>query len=88
MSICVVPVCAYCINDPTCVVYAVLYRCKVCIRRLRLLPRVLRDVSHCTIDTSILGDKISMPICISPTAYQKIVHPDGEIAMARGLLKI
>jgi (S)-2-hydroxy-acid oxidase len=52
-------------------------------QRLRLLPRVLRDVSHCTIDTSILGDKISMPICISPTAYQKIVHPDGEIAMAR-----
>ena len=38
--------------------------------------------------TTILGDKIDFPICISPTAVQKLAHPDGEIATAKGDLKL
>ena len=34
--------------------------------------------------TSILGDKIDFPICVAPTAVQKLAHPDGEIASAKG----
>jgi (S)-2-hydroxy-acid oxidase len=27
--------------------------------------------------TTVLGFKISMPIMIAPTAFQKMAHPDG-----------
>ncbi|SDJ16737.1 4-hydroxymandelate oxidase [Lentzea albidocapillata subsp. violacea] len=42
-------------------------------RRLALLPRVLR------------GNEISddFPVLISPTAFHKLAHPDGELATAR-----
>ncbi|XP_040068204.1 hydroxyacid oxidase 1-like [Ixodes scapularis] len=53
-------------------------------RRLRLLPRVLGDVSERQIKVTLLGDqKVSMPVCISPSALHKRWHPDGEIATAR-----
>ncbi|XP_040066138.1 hydroxyacid oxidase 1 [Ixodes scapularis] len=52
--------------------------------RLRLLPRVLRHVSERQIKVTLLGDqKVSMPVCISPSALHKRWHPDGEIATAR-----
>ena len=50
--------------------------------RLRLRPRVLRDVSVINTSTTILGDKIDFPICVAPTAMQKYLHPDGEVATA------
>ena len=41
-----------------------------------------------TVDTSvnILGGQIDFPIGISPTAMQKMAHPDGELATVRGLI--
>ncbi|MGI5499609.1 alpha-hydroxy acid oxidase [Lentzea sp. CA-135723] len=44
-------------------------------RRLALLPRVLR------------GEEIhdDFPVLISPTAFHKLAHPDGELATARAL---
>jgi isopentenyl diphosphate isomerase/L-lactate dehydrogenase-like FMN-dependent dehydrogenase len=45
---------------------------------------VLRDVSTIDMSTTILGEKIDFPICVAPTAMQKLVHPDGEIATAKG----
>lgn len=35
----------------------------------------------------ILGCSTSMPVGISPTAFQKIAHPDGELATARAAEK-
>ena len=52
--------------------------------RIRLRPRVMRDVSTRDASTSILGHRIPFPIAISPTGKQKLAHPDGEIATARG----
>ena len=52
--------------------------------RLRLRPRVLRDVSNIDMSTTILGYKIDFPICVSPTALHKLGHPDGEVATAKG----
>ncbi|MGW6928729.1 alpha-hydroxy acid oxidase [Lentzea sp. NPDC054927] len=43
-------------------------------RRLALLPRVLRG-------KEIRDD---FPVLISPTAFHKLAHPDGELATARG----
>ncbi|CAN0522646.1 unnamed protein product, partial [Laminaria digitata] len=35
--------------------------------RLRLRPRILRDVSKVDMTTYVLGQKVSSPICIAPT---------------------
>ena len=42
------------------------------------MPRMLIDVSHKNMKVTVLGQEISMPIGISPTALQKMAHPDGE----------
>jgi isopentenyl diphosphate isomerase/L-lactate dehydrogenase-like FMN-dependent dehydrogenase len=52
--------------------------------RIRLRPRVLVDVSTCTMHTTVLGTPVSMPILIAPTAYQALAHPEGECATAQG----
>ncbi|CAI5769303.1 hydroxyacid oxidase 1 [Podarcis lilfordi] len=44
---------------------------------------MLRNVSALDLSTSILGQKLSMPICVAATAMQCMAHADGEIATAR-----
>ncbi|TVU41392.1 hypothetical protein EJB05_14907, partial [Eragrostis curvula] len=51
--------------------------------RILFRPRILIDVSKIDITTTVLGFKISMPIMIAPTAFQKMAHPEGEYATAR-----
>ncbi|CAN1841510.1 Glycolate oxidase 1 [Linum perenne] len=51
--------------------------------RILFRPRILIDVTKIDITTTVLGFKISMPIMIAPTAFQKMAHPDGEYATAR-----
>ncbi|XP_020505277.1 hydroxyacid oxidase 1 [Labrus bergylta] len=51
--------------------------------RWNLVPRVLRDVSTVDLSVSLLGQKLSMPICVAATAMQRMAHPEGEIATAR-----
>jgi (S)-2-hydroxy-acid oxidase len=48
---------------------------------IRLRPRVLIDVSHIDMSTSILGYKISMPIMVAPTALHKLAHQEGTILL-------
>ncbi|CAN0186928.1 unnamed protein product [Ectocarpus sp. 6 AP-2014] len=55
--------------------------------RLRLRPRILRDVSMVDTSTSVLGQKISSPICIAPTAMQRMAHDSGECATAGAAAK-
>jgi (S)-2-hydroxy-acid oxidase len=50
--------------------------------RLRIIPRCLVDVSNVQTKTTVLGTEISMPICIAPTAMQRMAHNDGERATA------
>ena len=52
--------------------------------RWLLKPRVLRDVSVRNLSTFILGKPVSFPLGISPSAMQKLAHPDGELAMVKG----
>jgi len=52
-------------------------------RRLRLRPRMLVDVSHCDLRTTVLGAPISMPIMTAPCALNRLAHPGGELAVAR-----
>jgi 4-hydroxymandelate oxidase len=50
----------------------------------RLRPRVLVDVGKVTTTTTVLGTELSMPIIAAPVAYQRMAHPEGELAVARG----
>jgi isopentenyl diphosphate isomerase/L-lactate dehydrogenase-like FMN-dependent dehydrogenase len=49
-----------------------------------LRPRVLVDVSETTPRTTVLATEISLPVLVAPTAFQRMAHPDGETATARG----
>ncbi len=52
--------------------------------RLRLRPRVLRDVSSVDTSTELLGVKLAAPVLVAPTAFHSLAHPEAELATARG----
>ena len=49
-----------------------------------LRPRTLVDVSEVRTATRVLGTEVAMPVLVGPTAFQRMAHPEGERAMARG----
>ncbi|HZT96648.1 MAG TPA: alpha-hydroxy acid oxidase [Chloroflexota bacterium] len=49
----------------------------------RIVPRVLRGVDAIDLTTSILGINLKMPILLSPVAFQRLAHEEGEVASAR-----
>ncbi len=49
---------------------------------LGLAPHVANLPATRDLATSVMGQPISMPVLISPTGVQ-VVHPDGEVAVAR-----
>lgn len=52
---------------------------------LRILPRVLTDLRHAHTRVEILpGQPLAHPVLLAPVAYQKLAHPDGELATALG----
>ncbi|MGC4746238.1 alpha-hydroxy acid oxidase [Micromonospora sp. DT201] len=50
--------------------------------RIAVLPRVLRGVGTVDLRTQLLGRPYAMPVGVAPLAYQRLVHPDGELALA------
>lgn len=56
-------------------------------QKLRLRPKCLRDVSKVNMTNSVLGSPMSMPVGVCPSAFQRIAHPDGELATARAAEK-
>ena len=50
---------------------------------VRFRPRVLHDVTHVDLSTTLLGRPVAAPWGIAPTTLQRAVHPEGEVAMAR-----
>ncbi|MCB1909873.1 MAG: alpha-hydroxy-acid oxidizing protein [Rhodocyclaceae bacterium] len=51
-------------------------------RALRLVPRVLRQLAGGSTRCRLLGRDLRHPILLAPVAYQRLAHPDGEIASA------
>jgi 4-hydroxymandelate oxidase len=51
--------------------------------RLALRPRVLAGVDRVETRTSVLGHELAMPVALAPTAFNRLGHPDGELAAAR-----
>lgn len=52
--------------------------------RYRVLPRVMTDVSTVDTSTTLFGTVVATPLAVAPTAYHRLVDPDGEVATARG----
>ncbi|MCM2393778.1 alpha-hydroxy acid oxidase [Streptomyces albipurpureus] len=51
--------------------------------RVALLPRILVDVSSCTTATRLVRSAAALPLAVAPVAYQRLFHPEGELAVAR-----
>lgn len=49
---------------------------------IRLLPRVLRPLQHSHTQVQVLGRTLPHPLLLAPMAYQRLAHPDGELATA------
>ena len=52
-------------------------------RRMRILPPLLHGVQRTDLSTTVLGQKISMPIMLAPVAALRMFHPEGGRASAR-----
>jgi lactate 2-monooxygenase len=52
-------------------------------RGWRIVPRVLRDVSARDLSVTVLGTEMPAPLGLAPIGTQTIVHPEGELAVAR-----
>jgi 4-hydroxymandelate oxidase len=53
-------------------------------RKLKLRPRVLRDIVHIDTSVTLLGTKVDTPIVVAPTGRHHLFHSEGERATARG----
>ena len=52
-----------------------------------LVPNVLAGVEDIDLSTTVVGQKLDMPLFLSPTALQRLFHHDGEMAVARAAEK-
>ena len=52
-------------------------------QRLRLQPRLFVDVSQIDPATTILGQRLTMPVLTAPCSFNELAHPEGECAVAR-----
>ena len=59
-------------------------RNRTALDELTLRPRFLRDISKRDISTTVLGEPVSLPVMLSPAGMHMNVHPEGELAAARG----
>ena len=50
---------------------------------LRLRPRCLRGIPSSLLATTVLGAPVAMPLVVPPMAFQRLAHPDGELALVR-----
>ena len=53
-------------------------------QRLRLESRVMIDVEKIDTSTTLFGRVMPHPILLAPAAAHMLVHPEGEVATARG----
>jgi 4-hydroxymandelate oxidase len=51
---------------------------------LQLAGRVLADFNQATTASTLFGQRLDTPIIVAPVAYQKLAHPDGELATVVG----
>ncbi|WP_433162295.1 alpha-hydroxy acid oxidase [Kribbella sp. CA-247076] len=48
-----------------------------------LTPRVLAGIDEPDTTCTVLGSTIALPTLVAPMAYQRLLHPEGELLLAR-----
>jgi (S)-mandelate dehydrogenase len=56
--------------------------------RLRLMPQTLVNTSGRHLRTTILGHPANAPLVIAPTGLNGLLHPDGDVVLARAAAKL
>ncbi|SOB85670.1 alpha-hydroxy acid oxidase [Streptomyces sp. 1331.2] len=51
--------------------------------RIGIVPRVLAGAAGSDTEAELLGARAALPVAVAPMAYQRLVHPEGELATAR-----
>src|SRR6187551_1958734 len=57
------------------------------LKAIRFRQRVLIDARNRSLATTMLGEKVSMPVAIAPTGLTGLMHGDGEMLAARAAEK-
>jgi L-lactate dehydrogenase (cytochrome) len=52
-----------------------------------LVPNVLTGVEKVDMSTTVMGQRLDLPIYCAPTALQRLFHPDGEIGVGKAAEK-
>ena len=53
------------------------------LKKFRIVSRVLVDCREGSTRVSLMGEAFAHPVLLAPVSYQRLVHPDGEIATAQ-----
>lgn len=60
-----------------------LHRSRLAYSSVEFAPQVLQDVSQVDTATTILGHPAAMPLVFAPTGFTRMMHTEGEVAVAR-----
>ncbi|MBP8880585.1 MAG: alpha-hydroxy-acid oxidizing protein [Dermatophilaceae bacterium] len=58
-------------------------RARATFEGLEFRPQILRDVSGLSTETQILGRPAALPVSFAPTGFTRLMHQEGEVAVAR-----
>jgi len=53
-------------------------------QKIFLRPRVLRSVTPVDLGQELYGKPLPAPVLLAPAAYQRLMHPEGELASVQG----
>ena len=56
-------------------------------QKIFLRPRVLRSVGPVDLGQELLGRPLPAPVLLAPAAYQRLMHPDGELGAVQGAIR-
>ena len=52
-------------------------------KKIKLCQRVLVDMTNRSLETTMIGEKVSMPVALAPTGLTGMQHADGEMLAAQ-----
>jgi 4-hydroxymandelate oxidase len=56
-------------------------------QNISLRPHVLRASGPADLDQVLFGKTLPAPILLAPAAYQRLIHPEGELAAVQGAIR-
>jgi isopentenyl diphosphate isomerase/L-lactate dehydrogenase-like FMN-dependent dehydrogenase len=54
----------------------------------RIVPRMLREATQRRLSRTVLGTELPAPVLLAPVGVLSIVHPEGELAVARAAAEL